>query len=211
MYKIQIENPDKLFFTSDTHFGHFNIIKYCKRPFTSTNEMNEVLIKNWNEVVPEDGIVIHCGDFILPHQFGISEYKKYLQKLNGTIFLCRGNHDRICLGNYDTDYVFSSLTEYSVFDSLPTVKLLKLTIVDNLTICVDGLQIFAQHYPALAYNGNCQVFGHIHTLKDGTYCGINSNDKNIIGKHQYDVGVDQNDYKPISYWELCDKIFIQGI
>lgn len=54
---------DKVFFTSDTHFGHSNIIKYCNRPFKDKDEMNETLISNWNKVVPEDGIVIHCGDF----------------------------------------------------------------------------------------------------------------------------------------------------
>ena len=42
---------DKVFFTSDTHFKHANIIKFCERPFGSIEEMNEALIANWNRVV----------------------------------------------------------------------------------------------------------------------------------------------------------------
>ena len=56
------EQAQKFYFTSDTHFNHENIIKYCKRPFSSIDEHDEALIKNWNDVVPEDGIVFHLGD-----------------------------------------------------------------------------------------------------------------------------------------------------
>ena len=46
---------ENLFFTSDTHFFHEGIIKFCNRPFESVEEMNETLIRNWNETVPKDG------------------------------------------------------------------------------------------------------------------------------------------------------------
>lgn len=49
---------DKVFFTSDTHFNHTNIIQYCQRPFKSTDEMNEAMIDNWNSVVGE---TIQCS------------------------------------------------------------------------------------------------------------------------------------------------------
>ena len=58
-------NKDKLFFTSDPHFGHTNIIKYCNRPYENAKEMNESLIENWNRVVPEDGVVFCLGDFAM--------------------------------------------------------------------------------------------------------------------------------------------------
>ena len=53
------------FFTSDTHFGHNNIIEYCKRPYTSVEEMDAALEKNWNEVVKPDDLVYHLGDLAI--------------------------------------------------------------------------------------------------------------------------------------------------
>lgn len=58
-------DASRVFFTSDTHFNHTNIIKYCQRPFRDIYEMNETLIANWNNVVAPDDIVFHLGDFCL--------------------------------------------------------------------------------------------------------------------------------------------------
>ena len=56
---------DRLFFTSDTHFNHTNILQYCNRPFKIVDQMNETIITNWNNVVEPDDIVFHLGDFCL--------------------------------------------------------------------------------------------------------------------------------------------------
>lgn len=79
-----------VFVVSDTHFGHSNIIKYCKRPFASAQEMDEYMIEKWNAVVGDDDKVFHLGDFA----FGDQAYtKNILSQLNGHITLIKGNHD----------------------------------------------------------------------------------------------------------------------
>lgn len=80
----------KYFVISDTHFSHSNIIKYCNRPFASTEEMDEILIKNWNETVSNNDIIIHLGDIGL----GKKEYiESIIKRLNGKKMLIKGNHD----------------------------------------------------------------------------------------------------------------------
>lgn len=185
MYTLEIENPDKLFLTSDSHLGHFHICKYCHRPFQSRSEMDNALIENWNSIVPEDGIVVHCGDFMLPHNCDIKEYMHYLNKLHGRVLLLRGNHDRASL-----DWSNEKL----------------IAVRDNALILVDGVKIYAQHYPCLTFNGDMHAYGHIHTLSDGTCYGIDGDVTTKMRSNTYDVGVDQNGYKPISYWDFCYKI-----
>lgn len=81
-----------LYFTSDTHFGHTNIIKHCNRPFASVEEMDEKLIENWNARVGRGDEVYHIGDFSLAKDGKkIPEYRKCL---NGQIHLIYGNHDQ---------------------------------------------------------------------------------------------------------------------
>lgn len=76
-----------IWFTSDQHFGHANIIKYCARPFSSVEEMDETIIRNFNYRVSKGDVVYHLGDFI----FG--DRGPYLKRMNGTHVFIRGNHD----------------------------------------------------------------------------------------------------------------------
>lgn len=186
MFTLEVLDADKLYFSSDSHFNHANIRKYCHRPFEGRKEMNDALIANWNSVVPEDGIVVHCGDFMLPHETSDKEYKKIWEKLNFKLLvLCRGNHDRIDCGTY----VYGDKT---------------VEVVDIAMVEVESIKIMACHYPLLAYPADYQVFGHIHTLYDGTCYGIDGDVTTKLRKTQYDVGVDQNNYTPVSYWQLVD-------
>ena len=186
------EYQSKLFFTSDTHFNHFKIAKYCNRPFASRGEMNKALIENWNKVVPRDGIVIHCGDFMLNHSLkNEKDYDKIANKLNGTIYLVRGNHDIIRLReNYQTK-------NHIVW------------VGDILNIQIGSQKIVASHYPLLCFPAQYNVFGHVHTLEDGKVYGPDSPFSDflkICEYRQYDVGVDQNGYKPVAWKEIVKKI-----
>lgn len=169
---------DKVFFTSDTHFYHTNIIDFCKRPFKEIEEMNETLIANWNKTVGPNDIIFHLGDFCL----GDSEkWNRILDRLNGNIYLILGNHD---LRNFRKSYEerFKSVTMQMNIE------------IENQKICLN-------HYPFLcydgSYNGDWQLFGHVHTNKNNT-----SNDARrleILFPTQYDVGVDNNNFTPISF------------
>ncbi len=78
------------YFIGCTHFGHANIIKLAKRPFSSVEEMDETLVSNWNKTVRKTDTVYHLGDFSYK---GSSRPADYLNRLNGDIILIKGNHD----------------------------------------------------------------------------------------------------------------------
>ena len=78
-----------VFFISDLHFDHANIIRYCNRPFKDVREMNRTLIYNWNEVVGARDTVYHLGDFCKNHR---NPYD-FIKDMNGRIIFIKGNHD----------------------------------------------------------------------------------------------------------------------
>lgn len=80
------------FITADTHFGHGNVIEYSGRPFSSAEEMNEELIRRWNEKVPRGSIVYHLGDVAFLRN--PRDVVAILRRLNGTKRLVKGNHDK---------------------------------------------------------------------------------------------------------------------
>ena len=177
----------KVFFTSDTHFGHSNIIKYCQRPFNSAEHMDEVLISNWNEVVSPKDIVFHLGDFC----FGSDkEWIKILQRLNGTKYLILGNHDlkKIVNSNQIKDY-FADINM-------------------QMRVVVDKQKMLLNHYPFLCFEGGYQnvwqLFGHVHSSKHST--GLDKERLVHLFPTQYDVGVDNNNYRPVSFSQVSQII-----
>jgi len=78
-------------FTADEHYGHKNILKYTNRPFSSLEEMEDVLISRHQEVVKKGDIIIHAGDFMWTNKRYVAE--RFLEKLNGTNFVLKGSHD----------------------------------------------------------------------------------------------------------------------
>ncbi len=86
-----------IWFTSDLHFGHEGVIRYCNRPFANLDEMHAALIKRWNERVRPDDTVYVIGDLALCH---FSVFAPLAAQLNGTKILIQGNHDHYSVGQY---------------------------------------------------------------------------------------------------------------
>jgi calcineurin-like phosphoesterase family protein len=127
---------------SDTHFGHENIIKYCDRPFSCKEEMDEILIRNWNKTVSNDDVVYFLGDFCFGRP-GREVSRSYRSKLNGRIHLIRGNHDR---------YI-----DESIFESAQ----------DSIVLEINDKAIYLCHYPE--QNNIWKIpphdfylYGHVH-------------------------------------------------
>ena len=80
-----------VWFISDTHFGHANIIKYCRSQFASLADMEGHIIALWNETVKPQDLVYHLGDFA----WKTEDAKRVRPLLNGSIRLIVGNHDDI--------------------------------------------------------------------------------------------------------------------
>ena len=79
-----------IYYSADCHFSHANIINYTKRPFKDINEMNNEIVKRWNQKVKSDDLVYHVGDFSFKGQDKALEWEK---KLHGRIVHIAGNHD----------------------------------------------------------------------------------------------------------------------
>lgn len=178
--------PDKVWFTSDTHFYHENILKFCSRPFKDITEMNDALVRNWNETVPPDGIVFHLGDFAFG---GPREWNDILSRLNGEIYLILGNHDmKQIKQGFMGRFVH---------------------VTQQMTIRVGGQPIVLNHNPFLCYGGSYrnvwQLFGHVHS-GPLSHQGKDLPRLGDLFPRQYDVGVDNNDFHPVSFGEVKEKI-----
>lgn len=168
---------ENIWFTSDHHFGHKNIIRFCERPFESVEAMNEELIKRWNERVQPNDRVYHLGDVALCSS---EKLESILDRLNGKIFLIKGNHEGTAQSR---PHRFEWIKDY-----------FELSIKDE-TIPSRKQKIILCHYAMRTWNGGhrgtFQLYGHSHgTLPD---------DPNLLA---IDVGVDCHDFYPISYEEV---------
>lgn len=101
----------KLFITADTHFGHKEIITYENRPFQNVDEMNDAIIKNWNEHVAPNDTVFHLGDVGMCSK---EVLKAILTKLNGTKILVMGNHDQELSVNEWMECGFTEVYRYPI-------------------------------------------------------------------------------------------------
>lgn len=185
--KFEYKDGSKVWFTSDTHFAHTNILRFCDRPFANTDEMDEYIIRKWNELVKPDDTVFHLGDVAWG---GSGVWVRVLDRLNGHKVLIIGNHD---MKNLRANYA-------RFFD----------LITFQMQIIVEGQAIYLNHYPFLCYGGSYrkgkeavwQLFGHVHTCKHSTHKGKDDIRMQYLFPTQYDVGVDNNDYMPINFYQV---------
>jgi calcineurin-like phosphoesterase family protein len=176
-----------VFFTSDTHFGHTSILRHCNRPFGDIEEMNQALVENWNRVVGKNDLVFHLGDFA----FGGAEmWNRFLDQLNGRIVLVVGNHDI-----YHLRAEMLERFEQVAFE---------------LYVVIDNQPIFLNHHPFLSYGDShgkvWQLFGHVHTRGNGQGKEKDKQRLPLLMATQYDVGVDNNNYIPVSFYQIRDII-----
>lgn len=181
---LKIEDSTKIFFISDFHAKHSNIIKFCNRPYKSSEEMTKMLIENWNSIIKSDDIIFNLGDFIWS-----GSWNSILEQLNGNIYLILGNHDRKDFKNSYMNYLKG--------------------VYDQLTLLIDNKIVYLNHFPYLCFPKNhYQLFGHVHLSQ-------NKNDGNDFERcsyllpNQYDVGVDLNNFIPISWKMISERLDYQ--
>ena len=176
------------YYIADTHFGHRNVIKFDSRPFGSMDEMEKIIISNWNNVVNDEDVVYVLGDF--------SWYKEektleILDMLNGKKVLIMGNHDRISL---DVAKKFSSRVTY-----------LEINDGEN--------RVVMSHYPMPFWNGQFRntvhLYGHVHNSYQQEYCEkVKAEIRYVqnIPMRTYNVGcmMPYMEYRPKTLKEILD-------
>jgi calcineurin-like phosphoesterase family protein len=131
-----------VYFTSDTHFDHENVIHHASRPFLTVEEMNEAMIANWNATVHKRDRVFHLGDFAFS---SVLASASILRRLNGEIHLIRGNHDYRRPTHWED--LFASVSD------LKTIKVGGQKIV----LCHYALRVWES-----SHHGAWNLHGHSH-------------------------------------------------
>lgn len=167
------------YYIADLHLGHKNIIKLSNRPFSSLEEMDETLIKNWNDKINTTDDVYIVGD--LCYKTHHDNMLHYISQLKGQKHLIAGNHDKEIVKNSDLRRYFVEIKDMK-------------TVYDN------GTKIVLCHYPLVEwdgyYRGTLHFYGHIHN---------NDNAANQIMKtipNAYNVGVDMIGFCPKTLIEI---------
>lgn len=164
-----------IYLIADPHFNHKNIIKYCDRPFSSVNEMNQVLIKNWNNTVKKEDRIFVLGDFCLSGKNKIIEIGK---QLNGRKTLILGNHDSASIKTY-YEAGFEMVSKYPIF--------------------LKGFLLSHEPIPDCRF---INIHGHIHnkSIEEIDYLYLDKMPE--LKELYYNVGVDTNNFRPVSFKDI---------
>jgi calcineurin-like phosphoesterase family protein len=184
-----------VFLVSDTHFGHTGVCKFTRndgvtklRPWDSAEEMDEAMVKAWNERVKPTDKVYHLGDVVINRKS-----LKTLARLNGDKVLIRGNHDIF----RDDEYrlYFRELRAYHVMNGL---------ILSHIPV----------HEASLGRFG-CNIHGHLHANRVMKARGVDARTGEILYSDEIDprywcACVEQTDFAPILFEDALKKITEQG-
>ena len=193
-YHNEVFNANKVFFTADLHFGHKNIIKYCNRPYSSIESMNESIVKLWNKYVPNDADVFILGD--VAFSMTKNKIRETLNSMNGRKHLVLGNHDKL--------------------DELPLDCFVHISMQDQIVIKSEGendtslyTTVVLTHYPLLRWSGCSRgvfsLHGHEHgTIKNKDYM-LNQMDVGWDTTYtKFDGYVSEMSAHPYSWQDICD-------
>lgn len=167
-----------IYFTADTHFGHENIIKFCNRPFSDVNEMNECMISAWNARVEKNDTVFIIGDMFFKSEVPPAEI---LPLLNGKKHLIVGNHDGRWMPHLDLNRFFEGVDTYFEYRDGDR----------NYVMC---------HYPLLTYrheNKWYMIHGHIHNTTDLDFWPLLKSRPLVLN-----AGAEINNFMPVTFDEL---------
>jgi len=168
-----------IYYTADLHLGDKAVLELCKRPFASVEEMDETIIRNWNETVGKKDHVYILGDVTVK----LAENSPiYVDRLNGIKHLIIGNHDRRNLTNRLFTQRFESIDEY-------------LLIKDHKH------KVVLFHYPIAEwegfFTGYYHIYGHIHNVAEHT-----ANRFMPTLEKCFNAGMDLNGFRPRTLNEL---------
>lgn len=167
-----------IYFSSDTHYFHIKIIEYCRRPFANVEEMNEVMIENWNKTVSANDIIYHLGDVIFHPD--MQQVDAILSRLNGHKYLIAGNHDSKIRTKPQFQKHWGFIKDYEELKYKDT----------KFVLC---------HYPMLTWNGarrgSIMLAGHTHS----TIHNLNTECR------RFDIGVDCYNFTPVSIDQIIEE------
>lgn len=179
-----------IYFTSDLHLGHKNILAYDNRPFTSIGQHDEEIIHRWNSVVNVDDTVYILGD-ISWHP--VETTVRILRKLNGKKILVVGNHDNKLVRNYKFKEQFEQIEYYM---ELP---------MDN------GKKIVLCHYPIPCFNGHYHgayhFYGHVHnSFEENMMMNTRYNMEQLyeLPCNMYNIGCMLHNYTPQTFDQIVN-------
>lgn len=179
-----------IYLTADQHFGHKNIIKYSNRPFSSVEDMDQRMLDNINRMVGPNDILYILGDFTMGSS--ISRNQKYRdQIICNHVYLIRGNHDK---QRYCTARTFQTVKEYHVIAYAGTH--FYLYHFPDTSIVKSPLDY--RHFDSKDIPNTILCHGHSH------YSKMYNDTNRKKGRLLFDVGVDANNYRPVSVNDILE-------